>query len=749
LKPDEPERIWVRWLIAGCAVVVLSLLFPRAHFLQFTDLKEGRISPRRVVAPFDFEILKTSDDYARDRDAAVRDLLPVFVRDAAVALRLSRRVDAAFDDLDRIRPVVFARPERESGLLDSLAAAHPAPALQPGLWRTVLHAPVPERLNRLRSECKEALREVLGIGVLMLSKGSIPSSGKRIVVSDSRAESVRPGNEFLDPAEARTRFHIRLARVFPRDPDFAAFGSGLLDWILQPNLNADTTAYKDRVREVLAHVPPASGFVYADEKIVDKNERITPEIRQKLNSLATKMAERGSTERGVAGALPFFGRLVFVSALFFLLAVYVHDQNSDLLLQTKPVFLFALVALLVGGTAFILREAELSEHLVPASAGAMLLAALFDSKIAFAGTAVLSVLVGGLWGVAFGLTAVSFFTGVAGILVIRRVRSRSRLIEAVLIMVWAQVLFITILGLIQGQPMAELIKAWRFGALNGLFTPLFVYGGLVFFENMLDITTDFSLLELSNLNHPLLKRLSFEAPGTYHHSIMVGNLAEAAAQAVGANPLLARVGSYYHDVGKIEKAEYFVENQMRAKNPHRKLAPRMSALILANHVKQSLELADAYRLPSSIKSIMEQHHGRSIMSFFYQKAQTQGAAGEVNEEDYRYPGPRPQTKESAVVMLADSVEAASRSLKQPTHSRLKGLIQDIVDERFKSGELDESPLTLKDLERIKESFLAILSGNFHARVEYPEREPVLKAVMETERPHADSPHPNPPTTPQG
>jgi putative nucleotidyltransferase with HDIG domain len=347
----------------------------------------------------------------------------------------------------------------------------------------------------------------------------------------------------------------------------------------------------------------------------------------------------------------------------------------------------------------------------------------------------MSVLVGGLWGNEFSLAAASFFTGVVGVIAIKRVRRRSQLIEAVLLMIGAYIFSITFMGFLSYLPFKSILNEWQFGALNGVFTPIVAYGLLALFESTFDITTDFSLLELSNLNHPLLKELSVEAPGTYHHSILVGNLAEAAAQAVNANSLLARVGSYYHDIGKIDKSEYFVENQIRGKNPHRKLTPRMSALILANHVKKSLEFAENHKLPTAIRDIMAEHHGRTIMDFFYQKAINLKADDEViNEEDYRYPGPKPQTKESAIVMLADAVEAASRTLKQPTHSRLKGLIEDLVDERFKEGELDESPLTLRDLERIKEAFLTILAGTFHTRVEYPEQEPVPVARPEKETP---------------
>ncbi|MBN1895821.1 HDIG domain-containing protein, partial [bacterium] len=252
--------------------------------------------------------------------------------------------------------------------------------------------------------------------------------------------------------------------------------------------------------------------------------------------------------------------------------------------------------------------------------------------------------------------------------------------------------------------------------------PIVSYGFIAMVESTFDIATDFALLELSNLNHPLMKRFSIEASGTYHHSVLVGNLAEAAAQAVGANSLLARVGSLYHDIGKIEKPEYFMENQIGNENPHKKLAPSMSALILGNHVKKGIELAEKHGIPTAVRDIMVQHHGRTVMSFFYQKAVSKQGEDAVKEEDFRYPGPLPQTKEAAIVMLADAVEASTRSIKDPSPGRIKGVIEDIVQERFQSGELNESPITLRDLEKIKESFLISLAGLFHTRLEYPDKD---------------------------
>jgi len=265
----------------------------------------------------------------------------------------------------------------------------------------------------------------------------------------------------------------------------------------------------------------------------------------------------------------------------------------------------------------------------------------------------------------------------------------------------------------------EISRNLGYGLINGFLASIFAYGLIMILEYLFNRTTDMTLLELSDLNHPLMRQLALQAPGTYHHSLMVGNLSEAAAEAIGGNGLLARVGAYYHDIGKMEKPEYFVENQARGRNPQEKLTPTMSSLILLNHVRKGSEMARTLRLPQVVEAFIEQHHGTSLMSFFYQKAVEQNKGEYVSDTEFRYPGPRPQTKETAIVMLADAVEATSRTLKEPSPSRIKQMVDHMIDERFKSGELDESPLTLQDLTKISLSFQKILNGLFHRRIEYP------------------------------
>jgi len=730
------ERVWLRWIIAGVLVIILVPMFPRGRSLQFADMTEGSISTRRIVAPYDFEILKTPEELQVDRDLAVQKTFPIFIiRDNKITESI-RNVDAFFEEAITMRSDVLQNSERIPQLQDSLFQKYPISVLDT-LYMSHMIDPAGPMSNRalrnFQSNIKKIIRDLLAVGVLNVEKQPYMNPDRRLIVRTDEGEVIQPFDDFYDLTDSKAKAAEMLNNDYLESIFFEQMGFAIVSFFILPNLIYDEEMHIQRVSDTKSRVPVSSGFVYYDELIVDKNQRITPDIRKKLGSLATIMVERGMQEGGIKRLFPTMGKVAFVVALFFLFGVYFAMEDPGILKETRSIFLVALIVFLVSILTFFIHRLDASEYLVPTALGAILLATLFDTKIGFAGTAIISVLVGGLWGNEFNLMFVSFFVGVVGVVTINRVRTRNQLFQSVFYLIGAYIFAISFMGFFRFLTFNEILKQWQWGALNGLLTPIVAYGMLALIESLFDITTDFSLLELSNLNHPLLKRLSLQAPGTYHHSIIVGNLAETAAQAVGANSLLARVGSYYHDVGKLEKAEYFVENQISGGNPHEKLTPRMSALILMNHVKRGLELGEKYKLPSSIKHIISQHQGTTVMSFFYRKAQNKSGIEDANEEDYRYPGPRPQTKEAAIVMMADAVEAATRSLKDPTHSRIKGLIDDLVDARFKEGQLDESPLTLRDLERIKEGFLTILAGTFHARLEYPEKDEDKEQAKDQDR----------------
>jgi putative nucleotidyltransferase with HDIG domain len=324
----------------------------------------------------------------------------------------------------------------------------------------------------------------------------------------------------------------------------------------------------------------------------------------------------------------------------------------------------------------------------------------------------------------FRVFAVAVIGGLAGVYAISRVANRYALMRAGFVVAAANVAGLFTMSLVLGPPLNHtgVWQSYLWAALNGVASTILTIGLLPFFEGLFKIITPMKLIELANPNQPLLNRLLTEAPGTYHHSIIVGNLAEAAVEAVGGDSLLARVGAYYHDVGKCKRPYFFIENQMgMEENPHDRIAPGLSTLIITAHVKDGVEMAKEARLPEPVIDFIREHHGTTVVSYFYWRASENGKGGApAAEDDYRYEGPRPQSKETAIVMLADSMEAAVRALGRPVPARIEHVVRTIIKERLNDHQLDGCDLTLKDLDTIATSFIRVLSGIFHPRIEYPE-----------------------------
>jgi putative nucleotidyltransferase with HDIG domain len=312
--------------------------------------------------------------------------------------------------------------------------------------------------------------------------------------------------------------------------------------------------------------------------------------------------------------------------------------------------------------------------------------------------------------------------GLVGVWGVKNCRRRSALIQTGLIISLANMVLVFTFKLLEFPFTGnDLLIGEVFALGGGLLTGIVALGLTPIMESLFSYSSNIRLLELLNLDQPVLKELMLIAPGTYHHSMVVGQMVEAAAETIGANPMLAKAAAFYHDIGKIKKPAYFVENQMGGDNKHEKLAPSMSSLILISHVKDGVDLARKHRLGESIADIIRQHHGTNLINYFFHKAKTQATKpNQVKMEDYRYPGPRPQTKEAGLVLLADQVEAASRTLTDPTPARIQGMVQKIINNVFADGQLDECELTLKDLHHIARSFNKILSGIFHQRIQYPQ-----------------------------
>ncbi|WP_227395114.1 HD family phosphohydrolase [Jeotgalibacillus aurantiacus] len=432
-----------------------------------------------------------------------------------------------------------------------------------------------------------------------------------------------------------------------------------------------------------------------------------------------------------ASVLPYIGLIIFSLLIIFVIHFLFSswktstDKKQTYLVLVSMIFLLSLGLMKVTE---LVRELDILQigYLFPAAMAPMLLKSMINTRVALTITMLQSVCASIVFNdtitgsVNVEVSLYFLFSGLAGILFLSNSRRRTHLLRAGLFVSAANILFLMSLMLIENAQFTYVDYALFgvFAIVSGILASILTIGLLPLFEAGFGILSTMKLVELSNPNHPLLKKILTEAPGTYHHSVMVANLAEAACEAIGANGLLARVGCYYHDIGKTKRPHYFIENQISSQNPHDRLSPETSRDIIIAHAVEGAEMLRKYKLPQEFIDIAEQHHGTTLLKFFYYKAKENGF--DPKEAEYRYPGPKPQSREAAVISVADSVEAAVRSMKEPNAEKIRQLVQSIVQDRLQDGQFNESDLTLKELETIKRVFCETLNGIFHSRIEYPE-----------------------------
>jgi len=502
---------------------------------------------------------------------------------------------------------------------------------------------------------------------------------------------------------------------------------GVLARMLRPSLvfNRDKTEEK---RVVARHaVNPVLIQIKRGEMIARDGDRITAEQEMKLSWIAseTSLASRISMACGVLGMVLL---LLYFPYRFARKNIRKFSPSyKDLfLLAVLNVIHFTLLKMLyyittpLGG-AFPFVESSSYIYLFPFATSAILVRIFINSEVALVHAAICAPLAGLLYG-SLPVVFYSLLGSIIGAHGVRHCDQRGTIFVAGLKVSVVNVAMVLAFQLFQESLLSmQTVYCIAFAFASGMITAVLVSGAIPFLESLFQYTTDIKLLELTNLNSPVLRELMVRAPGTYHHSVVVGSLVEAAAEAINANPLLARVAAYYHDIGKISKPQYFIENQAGGENRHDKLSPSMSALILISHVKEGAEMARQHRLGQPIADIIRQSHGTALIKFFYQKALEQAAPEQViDEHEFRYPGPKPQTREAGLVLLADAVEAASRTLVDPSPARIQGLVQKIINNIFIDGQLDECELTLKNLHEIAWSFNQILAGIYHQRIDYPQ-----------------------------
>lgn len=536
------------------------------------------------------------------------------------------------------------------------------------------------------------------------------------IITKILSNGINESEEAVQKGQNDLTFYIRNDANLTKSMKELASNIGIT--LIKPNLKVDEIRTEEHKAEVSRGVEPV--IIKKNQNIVTKGEVITStHIYQmtKAGLLTSNSKVDIAIYSGVAALIILIETIIAVFLYNFRRAVY--NNNSKLLIIAIIVCVNVVFAL--GGNV-------ISGYLIPAGFAVILISIIFDPMLAFIITMPSTVVIACITN--FNMEAVILYlTGsLSGILLSYNVHQRNNFFIGGGVIGLLNGLLIFSMGLINNYSITQNLINSSIGIAGGVLSAILAIGILPVFEQLFDIITPMKLLELSNPNQRLLKKLLFEAPGTYHHSVLVGNLAEAAANEIGANAVLTRTGAYYHDIGKIKRPYFFKENQITNDNPHDKITPKLSTLIITSHVKDGLELAAEYKLPGAIRDIIVEHHGTTLVRYFYVMAKN-SENEEVEESSFRYEGPKPGTKESAIVMLADSVEAAVRSMSSPTSADIEKMVNKIVQEKVDDGQLNDSDLTLKDIEKTKQSFLKVLEGIFHSRIEYPELNNQIKEGM--------------------
>ncbi len=712
--------------ITGCVGVVCIILLGQVTYREKLDLYVGQPAPNDVFADISFSFENKEETEKLGREAAEK-VLPRYSFSA-------EKLGECEQVIGEIFAMKAEAPEKE-GTAEPLAVAG-----KEGLKSSISVADLdPRSVEVLKSaaEPAEAQKWIKTFFSYMAGPGA--PSLEEVEIEVEGIEAGQNGERYRTALinVGRKKVEKWAAEAFPRDRRLREAVVKLLIFSCERSADYDEKLTAQVKEKEASQIKPVIGVVQPGSKFIEKGYEVTPQqmeiysaylaSREALNPPMLKMQQRLYRILGLA-----------LLVVLFLIVVrrYLENYQKELYKSNSGLFMLEIIVL---GSLLLSRAITLIPFgtiqstwnnifyyliVVSVPMAAILMTLLLNRTLALFFTVLIAIFIGIMKGLNLSYMIVSSVGGIVAIYSTIGVRRRSRLIRAGATVALANTIAIGAIDAIGDVNIISTTIGLQLagGFLSGLVSAFLAASFLPLFEYVFNIVTDISLLEMSDLNHPLLKKMFIEAPGTYHHSLMVGNLAEAAAEAVGANPLQVRVCAYFHDIGKLKKPEYFTENEAYGKSKHDELQPRMSGLIIVSHVKDGVDIAVKHKLNRKIIDAIREHHGGGLVFFFYRRAEeAQEEREAVSQEDYRYPGPKPQSKETAILLLADAVEAASRSLTRPTPSRIKNLVREIINLRIMDGQLEECDLTFRDIHKIAERFEHILHGTFHTRVKYPER----------------------------
>ncbi len=721
---DEPRPPWPDGvlyhgsrllLIVGVAVIVTAL-FPPVGRSTVGRYTVGTVLTKPVIADVPFVVSKSVAELQRERADAAAGVPPTFDFRPEAGDTMVVRLGRFFDQIDTIASAGDAEGLRRYLLGSSVVAR---------LDQATLLMDEETRLL-LRTTAMSGARQYVAPGVMEASDAQ-QLTAERVLIQNTDGEGRRSvaSDEVLTGREFQGRVVGQLMTPSPELTELLRLIM-IRHTVYSLDFNLSTT--EDDREQARQAVPTTKGNVVQQEAIVRANEPITREDLERLNAYEAELRQRQQLEDPGLHFGVIFGAFLLnltiitvFGVLVYFIRPLIYASLRWLVLQAGLIVAYFVLARLVAANG-------LPSVALPVAFVTLAVAVLWDSRIALVMGLVLAVLT--VAQPPFAGTEILFPTmvgGAAAAMSVRVVRRRAQTWVFVAIITGAYAVTLLALALLDGSSAGPVAVSMGWAGANAALSAIIAMGFMPVFEWFTGITTDQTLLEWADPNRPLLRRLSLEAPGSYAHTINVANLGEMAANAIGAHGLLCRVGLYYHDVGKVLKPHYFVENQPEGRNPHDKLKPDTSAPIVREHVTEGLRLAREEKLPDIVLDFIAEHHGTQLIAFFHARAKDEFGEDEVDEADFRYPGPRPQSKETAIAMMADSIESATRVLQEPTPERVRSLVDGIVEGKREDGQLDEAPLTLGEITVLKDTFVKVLSGIYHHRIDYPTTQHLTEA----------------------
>ena len=733
---------YMRWVIlVGVAVIFTTILYPSLVITEHS-YQLGDVADRNIKASRDFFVEDESATEA-NRKIATEKILTVYDYDTILSSKLTTTVQQAFADLravfedemqsqdiedaenkDSVHKQIW---ERKNSFEEKIGIS-----VSNGAYKILENEKFSIDISYLISRI---LIQIMGNGVVINKEIFLKEADKGILIRDVGTETSRVVNnlkQYYGLDQAKTMVRI-VGQPILKGLDYTLINL-VVDFaqrLIQPNITLNRSATEELKKTTAAEIKPVLYKIKAGEMLLREGERVTEEQILKLKTLHSQIKNKRIFASSIGGAMLLLCLLIIIYVIHRDPKTRkILNDNKNLLFIASMLIIFIFIARISSSLSdAFTQNASFSIfsssviYGIPLAAGAMTISLFIGLDIAVSFAMVVALCTAIIFHNRVEIFIYFLLNGSMAAYWIRHCRERKVFIKAGIKLGILNLILVTAVDLYIAKfsgPGLLYDCAFAFIA-GGVGSGVVAAGIAPFVELAFNYTSDIKLLELANLESPILRRLMIEAPGTYHHSVIVGSMVEAAASAVGANPLLAKVCGYYHDIGKINKPLYFIENQKNGKNRHDKLAPSMSSLILISHVKEGVETARENKLGQAIIDTIQQHHGTSLISYFYEKAKKIKGADAVNIDNFVYPGPRPQTMEAGLVMLADVIEAASRVLDNPTPSRIQGLVQKLINKIFSDGQLDNCDMTLKDLHNIAKSFIKILNGIYHHRIEYPEK----------------------------